>query len=127
MRTDLKMDGVYNASNLCFILSQFDTPYDVTDYWKQNDHLQVLLKEEFAKTQELEDSVGERKKELAATQKSREDIKDSIEELEGQIDEAKSWNSRASKGGAKSLLKRKRGAVDDTPGLFQCPLRSYDY
>lgn len=120
MKTDLQMDGVYNAGNLCFILSQFDAPYDVSDYWKQNGHIRTTLRPEFDNVTGLEISLVERKKELAETQKSRERHKAFIEDLEAQIDQLKVQTGRGSKSVAQPQLKRKRGAIDDTLGRFPC-------
>ena len=117
MKTDFKMDGIYGWGNLCFVLTQFDRDFDCPDYWKQIPELKKALKPVLKKDAELKATLRQRNEDLTERQETREIQKFKIDEIENQVAE-ENMAVNSSKANTQSGRKRKRGAGDDTTGVF---------
>lgn len=112
MKRDLQMDGAYNSDHLCFILSQYDRDFDVGYYLRQdqNKALRKSLQPIDDQIKELKRIIKERYASIREIKAARKENADEMEELEAQIETAKSAALQTRSG---PDLKRKRGQHDD--------------
>lgn len=124
-KRNLQLDGLYNPDSLCFVLSQTDQEFNVTDYIKQTPVLDDSTAADMSQIQTFNGKIAELKREKDKARKKHAEEYKRAKNLSKDIADIKSQLAKLSNSSGNLPSSRKRIVNDREAGLYTIRLPAF--